>query len=255
VTVGAIWNLQQLAKRALVKGAHFSETSGGQTNPTELVATLICRMTPEELRLLIVDPKQVEFAAYSDIPHLFEENGEALQIATDPEEARYLLDVAVREMDRRYGLLCERRVKKLEDYNRVAEEKLPYVVFIVDEFADLMLMGTKLQAKEVENKIVRIAQKARAVGIHMILATQKPLATIMTTLIKANMPARAAFSVISGMDSRVILDENGAETLCGNGDMLYRDPLERSEYARIKRIQVPWLSDTDTETLINQGSN
>jgi DNA segregation ATPase FtsK/SpoIIIE, S-DNA-T family len=114
-------------------------------------------------------------------------------------------------------------------------------------------MGSSSERKEVENNIVRIAQKARAIGIHMVLATQKPLAQIMTTLIKANMPARISFSVSSAGDSRVILDEGGAEALTGNGDMLYRDPLARSEYTRIKRIQAPWISDTDIEMLIKQG--
>ena len=227
--------------------------SGKSVFLNTLIATLICRRTPEEVRFLIVDPKQVEFAAYSEIPHLYEENGDTLQIASDPEEARYLLNVAVTEMERRFGLMMETRVKKLDDYNATAKEKLPYIVFIVDEFSDLMLMGTRDQKKDVENKIVRLAQKARAVGIHMVLATQKPLASVMSSLIKGNVPARIAFSVTSGMDSRVILDEVGAETLTGSGDMLFRNPNARSEYLKLIRIQAPWLSDKDLEMLLDQG--
>ena len=227
--------------------------SGKSVFLNTLIATLICRRTPEEVRFLIVDPKQVEFAAYSEIPHLYEENGDTLQIASDPEEARYLLNVAVTEMERRFGLMMEARVKKLDDYNATAKEKLPYIVFIVDEFSDLMLMGTRDQKKDVENKIVRLAQKARAVGIHMVLATQKPLASVMSSLIKGNVPARIAFSVTSGMDSRVILDEVGAETLTGSGDMLFRNPNARSEYLKLIRIQAPWLSDKDLEMLLDQG--
>jgi len=201
----------------------------------------------------MVDPKQVEFAAYEDIPHLFNNDGEPLSIASDAAEAKEVLTVAVSEMERRFELLKDLKTKKLEDYNTVAKDKLPYVVFIIDEFADLMLMGSTVERREVENMIVRIAQKARAVGIHMVLSTQKPLAQIMTTLIKANMPARISFSVSSAGDSRVVLDEGGAEALTGNGDMLYRDPTAQSEYTRIKRVQAPWLSDEDIQFLITQG--
>lgn len=227
--------------------------SGKSVFINTLITTLICKYTPEDLRLIMVDPKQVEFAAYENLPHLFENDGEPLRIASDAEEAREVLEVTVNEMERRFELLKEYKAKKISDYNKVATEKLPYIVFIVDEFADLMLMGTASDRREVENKIVRIAQKARAVGIHMILSTQKPLAQIMTTLIKANMPARISFSVTSAGDSRVILDEGGAEALTGNGDMLYRDPVARSEYTRIKRVQAPWISDDDIDLLIKQG--
>lgn len=228
--------------------------SGKSVFINTLITTLICKYTPEDLRLIMVDPKQVEFAAYENLPHLFENDGEPLRIASDAEEAREVLEVTVNEMERRFELLKEYKAKKISDYNKVATEKLPYIVFIVDEFADLMLMGTASDRREVENKIVRIAQKARAVGIHMILSTQKPLAQIMTTLIKANMPARISFSVTSAGDSRVILDEGGAEALTGNGDMLYRDPVARSEYTRIKRVQAPWISDDDIDLLIKQGN-
>lgn len=227
--------------------------SGKSVFINTLITTLICKFTPKDLQLIMVDPKQVEFAAYEDLPHLYDNDGEPLKIASNAEEAREVLEVAVAEMERRFELLKLHKAKKIDDYNAGATDKLPYIVFIIDEFADLMLMGSAAERKEVENRIVRIAQKARAVGIHMILATQKPLAQIMTTLIKANMPARISFSVTSAGDSRVILDEGGAEALSGNGDMLYRDPLARSEYTRIKRIQAPWVSDAEIQMLIKQG--
>lgn len=208
------------------------------------ITTLLCTKKPHECQFLIVDPKQIEFVAYEGIPHLMK------PIASNPEEARRLLDIAVNEMEHRFQLLRQKKVKKLSDYNKKTDRPLPYIVFVVDEFADLMLMGTKKEAKEVENKIVRIAQKARAVGIHMILATQKPLVSIVTSLIKANMPARISFEVASSIDSRVILDEIGAETLTGMGDMLYKNPNARSEYAKISRIQAPWLSDDELDTLL-----
>jgi DNA segregation ATPase FtsK/SpoIIIE, S-DNA-T family len=228
--------------------------SGKSVFLNTLIASLICRYTPEDLQFLMIDPKQIEFASFEDLPHMFEVNGEPVEIASDAEEAREILGVAIAEMERRFELLREEKVKKISDYNEKAKEKLPYIVLIVDEFADLMLMGSAKDTKIVENNIVRIAQKARAVGIHMVLATQKPLARIMTTLIKANMPARISFSVSSGMDSRIILDENGAELLTGMGDMLYRDPLAKSEYTRIKRVQAPWISDEDIELIIKEGN-
>jgi S-DNA-T family DNA segregation ATPase FtsK/SpoIIIE len=229
--------------------------SGKSVFINTLITTLICKYTPEQLQLIMVDPKQVEFAAYENLPHLFSKDGNTLNIASDVSEARELVSTAVEEMERRFDLMKEVKAKKLDDYNDRVAEKLPYIVFIIDEFADLMLMGSSAERKEVENNIVRIAQKARAVGIHLVLSTQKPMAQIMTTLIKANMPARISFSVSSLSDSRVILDEGGAEALTGNGDLLFRDPLAKSEYTRIKRVQAPWISDEDIESLINQGSN
>lgn len=227
--------------------------SGKSVFLNTLIMTLISKMTPEQVRFLLIDPKQVEFTAYHDIPHLFEKDGEPLVPANNTEEARYLLDVIVDEMEERFTLMSEKRVKKIEDYNKVSKKKLPYVVFVVDEFSDLMMMGDKKEAAAVEGKIVRVAQKARAVGIHMILATQKPLVKIMTSLIKANMPARVAFSVTSGVDSRVILDESGAEALTGKGDMLFRDPTARGEYARLKRVQAPWIGDSDINLLLGSA--
>lgn len=224
--------------------------SGKSVFLNTLIMTLITKLSPDQVKFLLIDPKQVEFSAYSDIPHLFEKDGEKLIPANNTEEARYLLDILVDEMEERFTMMSEKRVKKIEDYNAISKKKLPYVVFIVDEFSDLMMMGDKKEATAVEGKIVRIAQKARAVGIHMVLATQKPLAKIMTSLIKANMPARIAFSVTTSIDSRVILDDSGAETLSGKGDMLFRDPTARSEFARLKRVQAPWIGDDDISLLL-----
>jgi len=217
--------------------------SGKSVFINSTIATLLAKKMPSEVKLLMIDPKQVEFVAYSDIPHLME------PIANNTEEARDLLNIAVEEMEERFTLFKKKKVKKLSEYNEKTGERLPHIVFIVDEFSDLMMMGDNKTKKDVESKIVRIAQKARAVGIHMILATQKPLATIVTSLIKANMPARIAFCVATGVDSRVILDENGAENLTGNGDMLISAP---SFDNNVIRIQAPWIPDEDIDYIVNR---
>lgn len=220
--------------------------SGKSVFINSVIATLISKKMPSEVKFLMIDPKRVEFVAYESIPHLMK------PIAYDTEEARALLDVAVQEMEERFEKLQKARVKKLSEYNAQTNNKLPYIVFIVDEFSDLMMMGGTKQKKEVENKIVRIAQKARAVGIHMILATQKPIVQIMTSLIKANMPARVAFSVQSLFDSRVILDEKGAENLVGLGDMLFSDPTSINDCDRLKRIQAPFIPDADIKLITEE---
>lgn len=222
--------------------------SGKSVFVTSALATLCALRSPQELRLKLVDAKRVEFAEFEDDPHL---DGE---VASEPDEARALLTEAVVEMERRFGLLKDARCRKLSDYNKsVGEGKaLPYIVVAVDEFADLMLMGSKPERKAVEESIVRIAQKARAVGIHLVIATQKPLVTVVTSIIKANMPARAAFSVSSSGDSRVVLDENGAEALQGMGDMLYRDPTARLESERLTRVQAPWVPEHDLRLLLGR---
>ena len=221
--------------------------SGKSVFLNTLGAGLICSKTPREVQFLIIDPKQVEFAAYENLPHLME------PVATTTEDALGLLSLAVEEMEKRSEILRGSKVKKLEDYNSKAlpTEKLPYIVFIIDEFADLMMSGEG-QRKEVESMIARVAQKARFVGIHMVLATQRPDAKIMTGLIRSNVTARVAFHVVKSAESRIILDEVGAETLTGMGDMLYRDPNARCEQLALRRLQAPWLSDEDVERLLNQ---
>jgi DNA segregation ATPase FtsK/SpoIIIE, S-DNA-T family len=188
---------------------------------------------PDVVKLILVDPKVVEMAAFKDLPHLM------CPVINDAARATSVLEWACGKMDERYDLLAEAGVRNIKDYNKLQLEdlierlepaspeeearipkKLPYIVIIVDELADLMMTS----GKEVESFIVRLAQKARAVGIHLILATQRPQATVVTGLIKANMPCKIAFRVASKMDSRIVLDQNGAEVLLGQGDMLYLPP-------------------------------
>jgi len=223
--------------------------SGKSVFMTSTLATLCGLISPAGLRLMLVDPKRVEFADFEGDPHL---DGDP---AYEVDEARELLRNAVAEMEQRFGLLQGLRCKSIKEYNKVAPkgEALPYIVVAVDEFADLMLMGSKEQRKMVEDSIVRLAQKARAVGIHLILATQKPLASVVTSLIKANLPARAAFSVTTMVDSRVVLDEGGAEALTGCGDMLYRDPTARLESEKLRRVQAPWLSKENMAVLLGRN--
>lgn len=221
--------------------------SGKSVFMTSTLATLCGLLGPDRLRLMLVDPKRVEFAEFKGDCHL---DGE---VAYEVEEARELLAHAVEEMERRFDVLERARCKNIKEYNRVCPKAaLPYIVVAVDEFADLMLMGAREQKQKVEQSIVRLAQKARAVGIHLVLATQKPLAAVVTSIIKANMPARAAFSVTSSVDSRVVLDENGAEALTGLGDMLYRDPTARLESERLRRVQAPWVSPANLDVLLNR---
>lgn len=222
--------------------------SGKSVFMTSVLATLCALCGPDRLRLMLVDPKRVEFADFEGDPHL---DGEP---AYEVEDARELVGRAVSEMERRFEVLKGVHCKSIREYNRMAPagKSLPYVVLAVDEFADLMLMGTKEQRKKVEEAIVRLAQKARAVGIHLVLGTQKPLVTVVTSLIKGNMPARAAFSVTSLGDSRVILDEPGAEALTGRGDMLYRDPTARLESERVRRVQAPWVSPSNMAVLLGR---
>jgi len=186
--------------------------------------------TPERLRLIMVDPKMLELSVYEDIPHLL------VPVVTDPHKANKALAWAVYEMERRYQLMSKARVRNILGYNKqvaagklppmtaddgseVAHEQLPFIVVIIDELADLMMVA----GKEVEQSICRIAQKARAAGIHLILATQRPSVDVITGLIKANLPSRIAFQVSSRIDSRTILDQMGAEQLLGMGDALFLD--------------------------------
>lgn len=197
-----------------------------------LICSILATRTPDQVQFMMIDPKQVEFQAYNKIPHLKE------NIAHETEDASRLLDQAINIMDDRFKLLMKHRARKLSEYREKTGKELSYIVIVVDEYADLMLMGTPKERKTVEQKIARIAQKARAVGIHLILTTQKPLATVVTSVIKANLQSRAAFGVASGTDSRVVLDEKGAEQLTGRGDMLFKN-----SQGNVTRIQAPWMPD------------
>ncbi|MGM0596343.1 MAG: DNA translocase FtsK 4TM domain-containing protein [Myxococcota bacterium] len=206
------------APHLLVAGATGSGKSVGINT---MITSILYRATPEEVKFIMIDPKMVELSIYNDIPNLL------LPVVTDPQKANMALQWAVREMERRYGLLSEFSVRDLNSYNETIKEirsrgiecpeTLPKIVIVIDEFSDLMMVA----AKEVETAVARIAQKARGVGIHLIVATQRPSTDVITGLIKSNFPSRISFMVSSGIDSKVILDQRGAETLLGNGDMLF----------------------------------
>ncbi len=225
--------------------------SGKSVMINTLLTSLLYRNSPSEMKLILVDPKQVEMAPYEDIPHLL------TPVITEPEKTISALKWAVNEMERRYKLLAEEKVRDIASYNKkvqsggtkiavedeegrkqqVEEGNMPYVVIVIDELADLMMVA----ARDVEALIVRLAQKARAVGIHLVLATQRPSVDVITGLIKANVPARIAFTVASQIDSRTILDQIGAEKLLGQGDML----MKTAEMGKPKRIQGAWVMDEE----------
>lgn len=206
--------------------------SGKSVMINTLLTSLLYRNSPSEMRLILVDPKQVEMAPYEDIPHLL------TPIITEPEKTISALKWAVNEMERRYSLLAEQKLRDIKSYNaKNNEEAMPYIVVVIDELADLMMVA----ARDVEALIVRLAQKARAVGIHLVLATQRPSVDVITGLIKANVPARIAFTVASQVDSRTILDQVGAEKLLGQGDMLLLTP----SMSKPKRIQGAWVTDDE----------
>jgi S-DNA-T family DNA segregation ATPase FtsK/SpoIIIE len=210
-----------------------------------LVTSILMRSTPEEVRLILVDPKRVELGQYNEIPHLL------TRVITSPKKAVDALEWAVREMDRRYDLLAEAAVRDILGYHdkydtgQLDEERFdrfPYIAIVVDELNDLMIVA----GRAVEDAIVRIAQMARAVGIHLVLATQRPSVDVITGVIKANVPSRLAFSVASQADSRVILDSAGAEKLIGLGDMIVvtaREP-------KPERIQGAWVSEEEIHAVV-----
>ncbi|MEZ4210510.1 MAG: DNA translocase FtsK 4TM domain-containing protein [Patescibacteria group bacterium] len=202
----------------------------------DLLISLLYQNSPADLRLILVDPKRVEFANYSDVPHLLS------PVIVDPHKTINALKWLVTEMERRYRIMSEVKVREIRDYNKQnPDSKLPYIVLVIDELADLMAVS----AREVEAYICRLAQMARAVGIHLILATQRPSVDVITGLIKANFPSRIAFAVTSGTDSRTILDSVGAEKLLGNGDMLFMP----GDAAKPKRVQAAYVSDKEIKSV------
>jgi S-DNA-T family DNA segregation ATPase FtsK/SpoIIIE len=210
--------------------------SGKSVGINSIICSILFKATPDEVRFLLIDPKRIELSGYEDIPHLLH------PVVIDPKMANRALQWAVREMERRYMLLDEMRVKSFASYNKVAEKKLPLIVIVVDELADLMMVSSR----EVEESIARLAQMARAAGMHLILATQRPSVDVLTGLIKANFPTRLSFKVFSKVDSRTILDMSGAEHLLGDGDSLFLPPGK----ARMQRIHGTYISEKETERVI-----
>lgn len=216
--------------------------SGKSVCINSIIISLLYKSTPEEVKLLMIDPKVVELGVYNGIPHLL------VPVVTDPRKAAGALGWAVTEMEKRYKIFAEHEVRNLQSYNQLAEKrddlvKMPHIVIIVDELADLMMTAPN----EVEEAICRIAQKARAAGMHLIIATQRPSVDVVTGLIKANIPTRIAFAVSSQVDSRTILDTGGAEKLMGRGDMLFY-PVGA---AKPTRVQGCFVSDDEVEAVVD----
>src|SRR6202012_2378865 len=204
-----------------------------------ILSSTLLRATPHEVRIVLVDPKQVELNHYESIPHLL------TPVIPSPRMAANALQHLVKEMEQRYGIMSLARTRSLPELNRArdkrGEPRLPYILCVIDELADLMMVAPA----DVEDSIIRLAQKARAVGIHLVLATQSPRVDVITGMIKANVPSRIAFAVSSQTDSRVILDQNGAESLLGMGDMLF-SPVGSS---RLQRIQGAFIDEAQIESL------
>ena len=223
---------------ALIAGA---TGSGKSVCINTIIASIIYKAKPSEVKLVMVDPKVVELSVYNGIPHLL------IPVVTDPKKAAGALAWAVQEMDNRYNVFAQKGVRDLKGYNALAEKeesgKLPQIVIIIDELADLMMVA----AKEVEDSICRLAQKARAAGMHLIIATQRPSVDVITGIIKANIPSRIAFAVSSQVDSRTILDQIGAEKLLGKGDMLFYP----SGAPKPTRIQGAFVSDDEVEKIVS----
>ena len=216
--------------------------SGKSVCINAILMSILYHAKPEEVQLLLIDPKKVEFKVYRDIPHL------CCRIISDPKKAAGALNSAVNEMEKRFELIEEVGVRNIAGYNEATKNDpdkpyMPRLVIVIDEFADLMMTAKD----EVETAVVRIAQKARAAGIHLIIGTQRPSVDVITGLIKANIPSRIAFTVMSGIDSRTILDTVGAEKLCGRGDMLYA-PVGAQ---KPQRVQGAFVSDEEVETVVN----
>ena len=223
--------------------------SGKSVGINSLIMSILYRATPQEVRMILVDPKQVEFTVYNGIPHLLTD------VVTSPERALSALNWAVAEMNRRYKLFQESGTRNIKGYNEKIEkvadtlpeesapEKLPFILIIIDELSELMMHAKK----DVESCIVSLAQLARAAGIHLVVATQRPSVDVVTGLIKSNIPSRVAFKLPSVTDSRTILDSGGAESLLGNGDMLYK-PGDKSNPIR---VQGAFLSDDEVENVVS----
>lgn len=213
--------------------------SGKSVAMNSIILGLMAAHTPETLEFVMIDPKVVELSMYANIPYL------KMPIISDMNKAITALKAVVNEMEMRYHLIASKKVRNIASYNKIATKKLPYTVVVIDELSDLMMTN----GKDVESLIVRIAQKARAVGIHLVVATQRPSVDVITGLMKSNIPARISFKVASNTDSRIILDESGAENLLGKGDMYVKMG------AHMYRAHGAWVSDTDVIDAVNHIKN
>ena len=212
--------------------------SGKSVCLTSFITSLASENTPDELRMVLIDPKMVELTMFGPLPHLL------FDVAVKVDEAIETLQLVVKEMEERYEILSKAHKRNIASYNEDAIVKLPRIVIVIDELADLMMVG----GRPVEETLVRLAQLARAVGIHVITATQRPSSDVITGLIKANFPTRIAFMVSTKVDSRVIMDLSGAETLVGRGDMLYMSPQNTTP----ERMQGTFTPDSTLDRVINQ---
>jgi len=230
----------------LIAGATGAGKSVGLNS---MIASILFKATPNDVKLIMIDPKRIELSSYNGIPHLI------TPVVTDMKKATNALFWAVREMERRYELLSENKARNISQYNSKADklqkdnakdeqlERLPFIVIIIDELADLMMVSSR----DVEVALTRLAQMARAAGIHLILATQRPSVDVLTGIIKANFPTRISFQVSSKIDSRTILDTGGAENLLGAGDMLYLPP----GTAKIQRIHGAYISEEELSRVVD----
>jgi DNA segregation ATPase FtsK/SpoIIIE, S-DNA-T family len=239
ISGAAVWTDLARMPHLLIAGTTGSGKSGCIN---AILTSILLRATPDEVRLILIDPKRIELNYYESIPHLL------TPVVSSPKEASAVLLNVVTEMERRYERLSVLRARNLPEANRSlrkrGEEELPYLLVVIDELADLMMVSPQ----DVEDAIIRLAQKSRAVGIHLVLATQRPSVDVITGMIKANVPSRIAFAVSSQTDSRVILDQNGAETLLGQGDMLFK-PLGTS---RLQRVQGAFVTEEEVALIVEQ---
>ena len=240
ISGAAVWADLARMPHILIAGTTGSGKSGCINT---ILTSILLRATPDEVRLILIDPKKIELSYYESIPHLL------TPVVSSPKEAAAVLLNVVTEMDRRYERLSQVRARNLPEANRAfrkrGEAELPYLLVVIDELADLMMVSPQ----GVEDCIIRLAQKSRAVGIHLVLATQRPSVDVITGMIKANVPSRIAFAVSSQTDSRVILDANGAESLLGQGDMLFK-PLGTS---RLQRVQGAYVTEDEVALVVEQA--
>ena len=239
ISGAAVWTDLARMPHLLIAGTTGSGKSGCLN---ALLTSVLLRATPDEVRMILIDPKRIELNHYESVPHLL------TPVVSSPKEASAVLANCLAEMERRYERLSSVRARNINEANRAfrqrGEPTLPYVLVVIDELADLMMVAPQA----VEDAVIRLAQKSRAVGIHLVLATQRPSVDVITGMIKANVPSRIAFAVSSQTDSRVILDQGGAESLLGQGDMLFK-PLGTS---RLQRVQGAYVSEEEIALVVEQ---